>query len=342
MVGGIIYGVGFLLLGYIDGLWMFYMMFLVISVGSSGCNPIVTYIAAAQWFRRKRGRSMGIISLGSAFSGIMVYLLVVLISQFGWRTTVQVLGIASWAVILPLALVFRHRPEQYGLLPDGDVAGTNSPVYSRRTEVDFRFKEAVSTRNFWYLGAVFTLWTLVHGAVISQLISALKLDGNVSLTVAGAAAAGGTAIQRDRSAGDGIAVRLRRQKGCSCGQPGNPSDGVGAVSQSCDTFACYSRVIFLWSGVGWGDTGAVGAAGRPLRCPELRHDTRRSQAVVHRRRRSRSDHGRGNSRRAGLLPAVLLHMRRGTGGNGGICDVAETASGAPFNMPPLLIETRDS
>ena len=190
IVGGVIYGVGFLLLGYIDGLWMFYMMFLVISVGSSGCNPIVTYIAAAQWFRRKRGRSMGIISLGSAFSGIMVYLLVVLISQFGWRTTVQVLGIASWAVILPLALVFRHRPEQYGLLPDGDVAGTNSPVYSKRTEVDFRFKEAVSTRTFWYLGAVFTLCTLVHGAVISQLISALKLDGNVSLTVAGAAAAG--------------------------------------------------------------------------------------------------------------------------------------------------------
>ena len=70
------------------------------------------------------------------------------------------------------------------------MAGTNSPVYSRRTEVDFRFREAVSTRTFWYLGAVFTLWTLVHGAVISQLISALKLDGNVSLTVAGAAAAG--------------------------------------------------------------------------------------------------------------------------------------------------------
>ena len=189
IVGGVIYGVGFLLLGYIGGLWMFYVMFLVISVGASGCNPIVTYIAAAQWFRRKRGRSMAIISTGAAFSGIMVYLLVVLISQFGWRTAVQVFGIASWAVILPLALVFRHRPEQYGLLPDGDTADISSPVYSTRTEVDFRFRQAVSTRTFWYLGAVFTLWTLVHGAVISQLVSALRLDGDVSLTVAGAAAA---------------------------------------------------------------------------------------------------------------------------------------------------------
>ena len=189
IVGGVIYGVGFLLLGYIGGLWMFYVMFLVISIGASGCNPIVTYIAAAQWFRRKRGRSMAIISTGAAFSGIMVYLLVVLISQFGWRTAVQVFGIASWAVILPLALVFRHRPEQYGLLPDGDIADTSSPVYSTRTEVDFRFRQAVSTRTFWYLGAVFTLWTLVHGAVISQLVSALRLDGDVSLTVAGAAAA---------------------------------------------------------------------------------------------------------------------------------------------------------
>ena len=132
---------------------------------------------------------MAIISTGAAFSGIMVYLLVVLISQFGWRTAVQVFGIASWAVILPLALVFRHRPVQYGLLPDGDIADTSSPVYSTRTEVDFRFRQAVSTRTFWYLGAVFTLWTLVHGAVISQLVSALRLDGDVSLTVAGAAAA---------------------------------------------------------------------------------------------------------------------------------------------------------
>ena len=189
IVGGVIYGVGFLLLGYIGGLWMFYVMFLVISVGASGCNPIVTYIAAAQWFRRKRGRSMAIISTGAAFSGIMVYLLVVLISQFGWRTAVQVFGIASWAVILPLALVFRHRPEQYGLLPDGDIAETAPSIYARRTQIDFRFQEAVSTRTFWYLGAVFTLWTLVHGAVISQLVSALRLDGDVSLTVAGAAAA---------------------------------------------------------------------------------------------------------------------------------------------------------
>ena len=278
MVGGVIYGVGFLLLGYIDGLWMFYMMFLVISVGSSGCNPIVTYIAAAQWFRRKRGRSMGIISLGSAFSGIMVYLLVVLISQFGWRTTVQVLGIASWAVILPLALVFRHRPEQYGLLPDGDVAGTNS----------HRLLQTHGGRLSFQGGCIHAELLVPGGRVYA--VDASPRGGNLPVDLCaeagwkrivdggGRSGRGGTAIQRDRSAGDGVSVRLRRQKGCSGGQSGNPSDGVGAVSQPCDTFACYSRVIFLWSGVGWGDTGAVGAAGRPVRGPELRHDTRRAQA----------------------------------------------------------------
>ena len=189
VVGGVIYGLGFVLLGYVQSLWMFYVMFLVISVGASGCNPIVTYITAAQWFRRKRGRGMAIISTGAAFSGVMVYILVVLISEFGWRDTVQVLGVASFAVILPLALVFRHRPQQYGLLPDGDTVETTSPVYSIRTEVDFRFREALSTPTFWYLGAVFTLWTLVHGAVISQLISALTLEGDVSRSMAGIAGA---------------------------------------------------------------------------------------------------------------------------------------------------------
>ena len=189
IVGGLVYGAGFVLLGHISSLWMFYCTFLVISIGASGCNPIVTYIAAAQWFRRKRGRGIAVISTGAAFSGIMVYVLVVLIGQFGWRDSVQVLGIASALVVVPLALVFRHRPEQYGLLPDGDTTESAQRFQQRRSEVDLRFREAVSTRNFWYLGAVFTLWTLVHGAVISQLISALTLDGDVSRTVAGVAAA---------------------------------------------------------------------------------------------------------------------------------------------------------
>ena len=89
--------------GRIDSLWLFYATFLVISIGSSGCNPIVMYIGAAQWFRRKRGRAMALIASGSAFSGIMVYLLVVLINAYGWRNTVFVLAIASWVVVLPLS-----------------------------------------------------------------------------------------------------------------------------------------------------------------------------------------------------------------------------------------------
>ena len=188
-VGGIVYGLGFILLGRIDSLWLFYATFLVISIGSSGCNPIVMYIGAAQWFRRKRGRAMALIASGSAFSGIMVYLLVVLINAYGWRDTVLVLGIASWVVVLPLALVFRHRPQQYGLFPDGEPVTRASTSRPRRQEVDFPFRSAIATRTFWYLGAVFTLWTLVHGAVISQLISALTLDGEVSRNIAGIAGA---------------------------------------------------------------------------------------------------------------------------------------------------------
>ena len=90
-----------------------------------------------------------------------------------------------------MALVFRHRPQQYGLSPDGETLSLETPTSRpRRQEVDFPFRRASSHPNIlvpW--SAVFTLWTLVHGAVISQLISALTLDGEVSRNIAGIAGA---------------------------------------------------------------------------------------------------------------------------------------------------------
>jgi len=116
--------------------------------------------------------------------------LVLFISKFGWRHTVQFLGVASWVVILPLALFFRHKPQQYGLLPDG-LAGTKDHVgHSDKVEIDFSLREAGGTSAFWYMAVIFTLWTFVHGGVVSQLISALTLGEGMSRSAAGLAAAG--------------------------------------------------------------------------------------------------------------------------------------------------------
>ena len=80
----------------------------------------------ANWFIKKRGRAMGLYATGAGLSGLMVPLVTWLLHTYDWRTTLVILTVDMWLVGLPLALVLRHRPEKYGLQPDGDAS------YSRK------------------------------------------------------------------------------------------------------------------------------------------------------------------------------------------------------------------
>jgi sugar phosphate permease len=45
----------------------------------------------------------------------MVPLTTRLIDIFEWRAAMAILGFVAWGILLPLSLLFRHKPEQYGL-----------------------------------------------------------------------------------------------------------------------------------------------------------------------------------------------------------------------------------
>ena len=57
---------------------------------------------------------------GVAVGGaVFLPLLGILISSYGWRTTSVISGFIVIAIGLPVSLVMRHKPEQYGMVPDG-------------------------------------------------------------------------------------------------------------------------------------------------------------------------------------------------------------------------------
>ena len=117
------------------------------------------------WFIRRRSRAFSIFSLGAGGSGLTVFALGYMVNAYGWRTTAFLAGIGIFAIIIPLSMLLRHKPEQYGYLPDGDDpreaalnASTAATGQVRRgsmkvewSEYDFSVKEALSTRAFWML-----------------------------------------------------------------------------------------------------------------------------------------------------------------------------------------------
>ena len=121
--GGFIAGGSIILLSMATEIWHYYLLFGIgWSVGqlAFGGN-VLTGPIVAKWFIRKRGRAMGIYTMGIPIGSIIfVPLNAVLVTTLGWQSAWVLLGLATWALTIPMALfTMRRQPEDMGLYPDG-------------------------------------------------------------------------------------------------------------------------------------------------------------------------------------------------------------------------------
>lgn len=119
--GGVMSGVGFILLGYTGSFWYFLVIFVgFMSVGfRSGYNN-ASIAAVNNWFRRRRGLAMSVVSMGNGLGGATAPLVGLLVYTVGWRDSCTILGIAILVTVIPLSYFLRRSPEEMGQLPDGD------------------------------------------------------------------------------------------------------------------------------------------------------------------------------------------------------------------------------
>ncbi|MBI4233254.1 MAG: MFS transporter [Chloroflexi bacterium] len=158
LVGVATIGLGFLALAATQNLVTFFLGFIILALGLSLGAYLVTTTTIGNWFRRKRGRAMGLASIGSGLGAVLVPAIVFLIAHFGWRWALVAVGLGSWALGFPCALVLRGAPEAYGLTPDGDdprVAGNTPGVAAARNpetdEVDVPMRAVLRSPTFWLL-----------------------------------------------------------------------------------------------------------------------------------------------------------------------------------------------
>ena len=171
MLFGIIWmGLGFIIMSRVNSLSMFYLVFLgFLSIGAGFSMGSVMYAVVGNWFIRKRSRAFGIFNSGWGPGGMAAAWLGWLITQYGWRTTMVIVGILIWCVGIPVASVMRHKPEQYGLLPDGEAptpaAADGETASKAPLEYNFGVWEAVRTKAFWLMTIAFSMGFIVTDAV---------------------------------------------------------------------------------------------------------------------------------------------------------------------------------
>ncbi len=177
--GGILVTVAsLLLLSSTNSLFMFYVSFVLLSIGVSGCTVTVLLTAVANWFRRKMGIASGIAICGFGFSGVLIPVIVRLIEVYNWRTALIILAAGMIVLVLPLSFVFRHRPEQYGYFPDGQKQDTTAPLTDssppQSLDVELKMKQALKNGTFWriVLARMYHMTTMM--AIITHVMPYLS------------------------------------------------------------------------------------------------------------------------------------------------------------------------
>lgn len=122
MLGGaVIAGAGLILLSQASEVWHLYVLYLVVGLGMSGAGIVPVGATIAKWFTKRRGAAMGVTMAGIALGAILIAPLTgYLIGNFDWQMAFWVLGVLTWALVIPpTMLVMKSKPEDIGLLPDG-------------------------------------------------------------------------------------------------------------------------------------------------------------------------------------------------------------------------------
>ena len=114
MMAGILMAGGALIgLGAMSALWMFYFFYFLNALGYVCGGPLPNQVLLSRWFDKTRGRAMGIAYLGIGVGGALVPLLANrLTEQFGWRGSMQALGVIMVVVALPLVYFIEDRPAE--------------------------------------------------------------------------------------------------------------------------------------------------------------------------------------------------------------------------------------
>jgi MFS family permease len=187
IVGCLITGAGFILLSRITSLWTFYGAVVILAIGMSLSSYLVITTAISNWFIRRRGRAMAIMTTGAGFGGTILPILMLLINYMGWRNALLCVGVATWAVGIPIALMMRRRPEEYGMVPDGKplqappssarkpgglLRGKFALKESREADTEFTIMQALKNPSFWMLCLSMTFASFAMSGINVHLIPA--------------------------------------------------------------------------------------------------------------------------------------------------------------------------
>ena len=164
-------GLGFVLSSRVQMVWQMYL-FIGFLPGIGACAAIPLPLSLiTNWFVRRQGLALGIASAGIGTGAATLPLLVTsIVTQFGWRTAMFVVGALILLIYIPIALFVMRLPERdYVVAHEGNPQIDTNHVSDCENR-DISLFQALKTSHFWSLFGIFGFCILCLALIITHLV----------------------------------------------------------------------------------------------------------------------------------------------------------------------------
>ena len=170
--GGLSIGAGLMLLGYLQAPWQLYFVFVLMGTGYPALATAAISATLARWFDGRYGLALSLALSGASAGGaVMPPLMVHMSERLGFGTTTTMIGIATVATILPLALLLRHLGKSNNT-PPNSAAGA---------DVAFGYRAVLGTSRFWIVTIAASLALCSQVGFLAHQIPLLSGDVGAQL-----------------------------------------------------------------------------------------------------------------------------------------------------------------
>jgi len=176
LAGAVLIGLANVLASRATSLLEFQILYGVLmgAAASSFFVPVMANTAA--WFDRHRSLAVSLVSAGVGVAPMTISPLVAwLVTHHDWRTTQAIVGVGSWLVLLPAALLMRRAPILSAAVPPAAAGGApEAPAQD--------VGQALRSRAFVVLALTFFACCATHSGPIFHTVSYAIVCGLPTLT----------------------------------------------------------------------------------------------------------------------------------------------------------------
>lgn len=183
LLGGVVLSVSLCLHSWVQNLWQWWFLNgVMVTAGCAMLGNLVVNVTLSKWFVEQRGLAIAIAAMGISFGGLVLTPLATwLIDTIGWRESWLWLGAGTAVTVLPVALLVRRSPEDYGLHPDGHSPEQIAQGQGQRAQEElarsFTRAQALRTFSFYALVTAFGFFSINIVVMLLQTVPYLTDNG---------------------------------------------------------------------------------------------------------------------------------------------------------------------